>query len=297
MEKNLYPDDRKKAIDEQLQHVCNSLGVSLEREYLAKGHDFELTLRLPELPKPYGLAILIGDDYLSWRLELTLDHYSGVMLDTMQKAFSERFDSFQTFAKLAKNRNNKFLVFLNGVPLDKPIDSEWQDFNLVITKSYSTQESEFTTLASCLLDFFCLVLVLLIAETEWNMEKQQTEVLGNFEGELSRIEINKYERNRYNRALCLAFFGFNCRGCGQLLEEKYGPLGTHVIHVHHLVPVSQMGESYRLDPIKDLIPLCPNCHNIVHKISPPLPIKELRTITGHLIEDNFSYSEMSEDIN
>jgi 5-methylcytosine-specific restriction protein A len=297
MEMTLYPNDRKNAIDEQLQHVCNSLGVSLEREYLAKGHDFEITLRLPELPKPYGLAILIGDDYLSWRLELSLDHYSGVMLDTMQRSFVERFDSFQAFANLATSRNNKFTALLNGAPLLGAIDAEWKDFNLVISKSYSTQESEFSTLGSCLLDFFCLVLVLLIAETEWNMDSKDSEIVGNFEGELSRVQVNKYERNRYNRALCLAFFGFGCRGCGQLLEEKYGPLGTNVIHVHHLVPVSQMGSSYRLDPIRDLIPLCPNCHNIVHKKNPPLPIRELRSITGYLLEDNFSYKEISDEIN
>jgi 5-methylcytosine-specific restriction protein A len=78
----------------------------------------------------------------------------------------------------------------------------------------------------------------------------------------------------------LAFYGFKCRGCGQILEEKYGPLGANVIHVHHIVPVSQMGGSYRLDPIKDLIPLCPNCHNIVHRVNPPISITELNELTG-----------------
>ncbi len=65
-----------------------------------------------------------------------------------------------------------------------------------------------------------------------------------------------------------------------MMEEVYGPLGVNVIHVHHIVPVSQMGSSYRLDPIKDLIPLCPNCHTIVHRENPPLNVLSLREILG-----------------
>ena len=274
----LYPEERRRAIDEQLQLVCNSLGVSIERQYLTSGHDFEVNIRLPELPKPYGLGIHIGDDYLSWRLELTLDHYSGAMLDRMQSSFADRKDLFFSFERLAKERNNKFSVFLNGTPLESGDETIWREFNLVVSKSYSTEDSEFSSLAACLLDFFCLILLLLVDETEWNSPPKSEETLGEYEGALSRVQVNKYERNRYNRALCLSYYGFACRGCNNILEEVYGPLGANVIHVHHIVPVSQMGSSYRLDPIKDLIPLCPNCHTIVHRENPPLPMEDLKKI-------------------
>ena len=105
--------------------------------------------------------------------------------------------------------------------------------------------------------------------------------LGEAEGEKTLATINKYERSRYNRALCLRYYGFTCRGCGTHMETKYGPLGQDVIHVHHVVPVSLMGGSYRLNPIKDLIPLCPNCHNVVHRITPPLSIAELNARTRY----------------
>ena len=279
--KILHPESRRKLIDEQLQIVCNSLGVTLERQYLENGHDFDLNIRLPELPKPYGLGIHIGDDYLSWRLELTLDHYSGFILDKMQASFQERKEMFFSFERLAKERNNKLSVLLNGSTLDNSGSAIWKEFEIVVSKSYSTQDSEFSSLAACLLDFFCLILLLLIDETVWKSEQEiEGGSLGNYEGELSRVEINKYERNRYNRALCLAFYGFECRGCDSIMEEIYGPLGVNVIHVHHIVPVSQMGSSYRLDPIKDLIPLCPNCHTIVHRENPPLGILSLREILG-----------------
>jgi 5-methylcytosine-specific restriction enzyme A len=280
MVKILHLESRRRLIDDQLQIVCNSLGVSLERQYLENGHDFDLNIRLPELPKPYGLGIHIGDDYLSWRLELTLDHYSGFILDKMQSTFEERKHMFFSFERLAKERNNKLSVQLNGVPIEQAETSTWREFNLVVSKSYSTQDTEFSSLAACLLDFFCLFLLLLVDETEWKSSQVESEPLGRYEGELSKVQVNKYERNRYNRALCLAYYGFECRGCGSIMEEIYGPLGINVIHVHHIVPVSQMGSSYRLDPIKDLIPLCPNCHTIVHKENPPISISGLREILG-----------------
>jgi 5-methylcytosine-specific restriction protein A len=276
----LYPEDRRRSIDEQLQSVCNSLGVSLERQYLTKGHDFEVNIRLPELPKPYGLGIHIGDDYLSWRLELTLDHYSGALLDRMQASYVERKELFYSFERLAKERNNKFSIMVNSQPIEGVENIMWREFNLVVSKSYSTQDTEFASLAACLLDFFCLILLLLVDETEWNSPEKVEETLGKYEGELSRVQVNKYERNRYNRALCLAYYGFECRGCDKVLEEIYGPLGANVIHVHHIVPVSQMGSSYRLDPIKDLIPLCPNCHTIIHRENPPLSLDVLRQLLG-----------------
>ena len=38
----------------------------------------------------------------------------------------------------------------------------------------------------------------------------------------------------------------------------------NMIHVHHIVPVSEIGEEYVVDPVKDLIPVCPNCHMVLH---------------------------------
>ena len=121
----------------------------------------------------------------------------------------------------------------------------------------------------------CVLLFLIVEDTEWKISDE----IGKEEGGSYNQIVQKYERSRFNRALCLKYFGFSCRGCGDKLTEKYGPIGTGVIHVHHIVPISQMGSSYNLNPIKDLIPLCPNCHNIVHQTNPPISISELNLIT------------------
>ena len=53
--------------------------------------------------------------------------------------------------------------------------------------------------------------------------------------------------------------------CGFDFEKTYGEIGKGFIHVHHIVPVSEIGESYRVDYEKDLIPVCPNCHAMLHR--------------------------------
>ncbi|WP_241493796.1 HNH endonuclease [Enterobacter cancerogenus] len=52
------------------------------------------------------------------------------------------------------------------------------------------------------------------------------------------------------------------------------------MHVHHINPLKTIGESYQIDPENDLVPLCPNCHAMVHRSneSRPLSVDVLRSI-------------------
>jgi 5-methylcytosine-specific restriction protein A len=50
------------------------------------------------------------------------------------------------------------------------------------------------------------------------------------------------------------------------------------IHVHHVLPISELGPDYNLNPIEDLRPVCPNCHAMLHRQQPPLSIEALRSI-------------------
>jgi predicted HNH restriction endonuclease len=63
--------------------------------------------------------------------------------------------------------------------------------------------------------------------------------------------------------------------CGFSFGAIYGELGTGFIHVHHLVPLALIKQGYEVDPIKDLRPVCPNCHAMLHKRTPPFSINEL----------------------
>ncbi len=54
--------------------------------------------------------------------------------------------------------------------------------------------------------------------------------------------------------------------------------GVGFIHVHHKVELSSIGREYVVDPIEDLVPVCPNCHAMLHTRKPALTIDGLRAI-------------------
>jgi len=81
-----------------------------------------------------------------------------------------------------------------------------------------------------------------------------------YEGAVRTITVNAYERNLAARAKCINHYGCACSVCGLLMSEVYGEAGQGLIHVHHLRQLSQIGREYRVDPIRDLRPVCPNCH-------------------------------------
>lgn len=96
---------------------------------------------------------------------------------------------------------------------------------------------------------------------------------------LSRVAVNRFERNPEARRACIAHHGTSCAACGFSFELVYGGIGSDFIDVHHIVPVSQLGINYQLDPVTDLVPLCANCHAMAHRgVSTPRTPAELRQI-------------------
>ena len=102
-----------------------------------------------------------------------------------------------------------------------------------------------------------------------------------YEGARKNIKINIYERNPLARQICIEKHGTLCSVCNFNFEKVYGELGKNYIHVHHLIPLADLGENYQVDPVKDLIPVCPNCHAMLHRQKPPLTTKELSYILNN----------------
>lgn len=98
------------------------------------------------------------------------------------------------------------------------------------------------------------------------------------EGTPNQVSVTKYERNPFARKKCLNHYGYTCVVCGFNFEKTYGQIGKDFIHVHHLTQVATVGQTYEIDPIKDLRPVCPNCHSIIHRQRTPLIIDELNKI-------------------
>lgn len=96
------------------------------------------------------------------------------------------------------------------------------------------------------------------------------------EGAKRKITVNSYERSEEARRICINHYGTKCAICNFDFSKKYGSAGKGIIHVHHKKELSEIGEKYEVDPIKDLIPVCPNCHAIIHSRKRAYSIEEIK---------------------
>ncbi|MBX9706657.1 MAG: HNH endonuclease [Caulobacteraceae bacterium] len=69
---------------------------------------------------------------------------------------------------------------------------------------------------------------------------------------------------------------FCCAICGFDFEATFGELGRGFIEAHHVEPLGETGASFR--HVEDLLPVCSNCHRMLHRRWPALRPDELRAI-------------------
>ena len=113
-------------------------------------------------------------------------------------------------------------------------------------------------------------------ETDVVLPEEISESEAFHEGVRRKITVNAYERNQDARDECLNYYYYKCAVCEQYMSKIYGEVAEKLIHVHHLKPLSEVKEGYEVDPIKDLRPVCPNCHAVIHLRKPPYTIEEVK---------------------
>ena len=84
------------------------------------------------------------------------------------------------------------------------------------------------------------------------------------EGEERSVRANRFERNKKARKKCIAHYGTACQICGFDFGKVYGMDFAGKIEVHHIVPLNEIRSDYVVDPVRDLIPVCSNCHTALH---------------------------------
>ncbi len=175
-------------------------------------------------------------------------------------------------------------VQVNGITIDEYViehwPDEWKSFQIRVTKMPVFENGEDYPEEAYKWGSMLVGMILSLADIVPVEEDVPVTRKGYTEGDIQRVETNRYERNPLNRKLCLAAKGFDCIVCGLNFEKKYGRIGRQFIHVHHVVPVSKLGPGYVIDPIKDLVPVCPNCHAMLHRSDPPLLPEVLKEIMG-----------------
>lgn len=114
--------------------------------------------------------------------------------------------------------------------------------------------------------------------TEMNYPDEVSPASRYVEGAVKQVTVNAYERDPAARAACIEHYGCQCVVCGFDFAEYYGELGAGYIHVHHLTPLAELGAAHEVDPVRDLVPVCPNCHAMLHTGDPAPSVEELAEI-------------------
>lgn len=94
------------------------------------------------------------------------------------------------------------------------------------------------------------------------------------EGKIKVSYTTKYERDRKNRRQAIKLHGAECAICGFNFEKVYGERGKGFIEVHHIRPLFENQDEVIVDPQKDLICVCSNCHRMFHRKKDHVPTPE-----------------------
>lgn len=244
-----------------------------------------IQIRPEDIEPAQGFIIKVE---IRWRMigvEFVPESYAAPLIKTMSDADLSKKTLFLSFVRSAQNLGIKIKLLINGraVHPEKTDDlsGTWTDFSFSLSKlgvhADNTEDPKVFSAVGQLLSHAVGMTVSLLLQEDI-LDHDDPLVAGLPEGAKTRVEINRYERSRLNREACIAHHGTCCSACGIDLKKIYGELGDGFIHVHHITPVSAMGEDYIVDPQKDLFPVCPNCHAMLHRRNPPLMLDELKTI-------------------
>ena len=92
----------------------------------------------------------------------------------------------------------------------------------------------------------------------------------------------EYERSPKNRAKAIEIHGTICTACGFDFNAVYGAhFAQSYIEIHHVESITTLGGK-PVDPRTDLVPLCSNCHSMVHRQRGKiLSVTELRDLLNN----------------
>lgn len=259
------------------------LDVTVDRSKTAEGQRY----RLQPQGVPYTVGFVI-DIMIGWRsLSATFapGKFAAELVGAMENASAEQLALYHSFAHLAIANGAEMRVSINGeqvAPTDRSTWPErWQTLQMEFRKGSllidSTDARSTTQVVlphvSRFIGAFLSLLPVIPATTD-------TDVPSYEEGSPTVVRSIRYERNRLNRAACIEFHGLTCSVCGMSFRAVYGEIGREFIEVHHINPLARAVESRPINPNTDLVPVCPNCHAMLHRRDPPLTVDELRGIVA-----------------
>jgi hypothetical protein len=201
-------------------------------------------------------------------------YWKNILREVLSR--KDDYDSMCSFyASFPKeNRHLNFATYLEiiGIQIAKNISQS----GLQITKE--SKEYKYLTTKVINLERYKIILDDSIGITqEYLLEQgEQEEQQIYIEGKPFEVIRTIYERDMKARLKCLELKGYSCVICNIDFGKYYGVVAQDFIHVHHLTKISSFKESYKVNPKTDLVPVCPNCHSVIHKRKVPYTIEEMK---------------------
>jgi len=239
----------------------------------------DLTGEVYHFPKRYKELLLPGEKviYYKGRLKdkafknsrLSPDpHYFGiaeigeVISIKNGKELLGEIINFRPFIKAVNFQNDE--GYLEKIPQSKE-KNYWRDGVRKIDEDTYTKIVDLENLG-------------LIRETRNSVSNDDQSFVSGVEGKRSYSFTTKYERDPNLRKKALLIHGYICAACDFNFERFYGNYAKGFIHIHHIEPLFESGEKV-INPETDLVPLCANCHAIIHrKRNKTLTVEELKNM-------------------
>ena len=237
------------------------------------------------VPEGHGFDVKVQMTWRRLRLSVELQRFAGELVRAMGESEKAGRKAFRTILEesVARGATVQFGVNDNAVQLDD--ESLWGAGWRRIELRMSKRLPEFDGVASAeelgvirrwTSRFVAALLAIVPLEAQ---DTSRGEALEGFKEGVAKVTRTiRYERDRRNRAAAIAIHGTACLACGLEFGRVYGEVADGFIEVHHTVPLAKAGEDYIVNPAKDLVPLCPNCHAVAHRRDPPLTVDEIREL-------------------
>lgn len=268
--------------------LTNHFGVAVSANVYRDETGEVMEFRPSDFDRNEGFSVRVQVGWRSIEASYIPGSYSATFIAALGQAMPEQRMAFHALAKTISDETARIRFAINGREVS-PTESvlwpeQWKSIDLSLKRS--PIESSLITPDQVLKWGGRLFgLILCLAPIEEFRETADSLSPGLPEGARATLLVNRYERSRINRAVCIELSGTICVVCGFDFGHKYGALGAGYIHVHHVVPVSQLGDGYVINPAKDLVPICPNCHAMVHRTDPPLSVADLKELIETMQRD------------
>lgn len=238
--------------------------------------------RLADVEAGRGLVVVFSRTMTSAAATVMPEDSAGAFVRRLGRWAQDNPERWRVAVEETSAHNVSLTITVNHEILDdprEPPDGLWRSFGIECwAKIPAKTPNELTrSLTTVAVPALALALSSLIEQNDQTVAPFYEPLP---EGAATTVEVNRYERNPVNRLRCISHYGSSCWVCEIDFGERYGPTAAGFIEVHHRTPVSAMGGEYLVDPIRDLVPLCSNCHSVAHRRKPPYHPSEIRKLLG-----------------